>query len=43
MNTQEINKKIRGMLGKQTRLNINMDDLRKFNEKLHSHVKKNPI
>lgn len=43
MNTQEINKKIRGMLGKQTRFSVNMDDLRKFNEKLHNYVKKNPI
>jgi hypothetical protein len=43
MNTTDVNKRVRSMIGKQTRFNVNMDDLRKFSDRLHNYVKKNPI
>jgi hypothetical protein len=43
MNTQDVNKRVRSMIGKQTRFNVNMDDLRKFSDRLHNYTKKNPI
>ena len=43
LNNSEINKRIRGIIGRNNRFNINIDELRQFNPLLANHVIKNPI
>ena len=40
-NTNE--KKLKNMLGRQSRLSVNLDDLRRFNERLADFVLRHPI
>ena len=43
LNGNEVNKRIRGIIGRQNRFNINMDELRQYNPQLASFVIKDPI
>jgi DNA replication licensing factor MCM3 len=43
LNHQESQKKIRGMLGRSNRLNVNMDELRQFNPRLAQFVLRKPL
>ena len=43
LNHQESQKKIRGIIGRQNRLNVNMDELRQFNPRLAHFVLKDPL
>lgn len=43
LHQDEISKRVKGMVGKATRFNVNIDELRGFNAKLASYVLKHPI
>jgi DNA replication licensing factor MCM3 len=43
LNNQETNKRIRGIIGRQNRFNVNMDELRQYNPRLANFVLKDPI
>ena len=43
LNHQESQKKIRGMIGRNNRLTVNMDELRQFNPRLANFVLKDPL
>lgn len=43
LNNQEWLKLVRNIINKTNRLNINMDDLRKYNPKLAQYVTKDPL
>jgi hypothetical protein len=43
LNHQDSQRKIRGLIGKGTRLNVNMDELRAFNPRLAAFVLKDPL
>jgi hypothetical protein len=43
LNNQETNKRVRNIIGRQTRFNVNMDELRQFNPRLAQFVTKDPI
>ena len=43
LNHQESQKKIRGILGRSNRLNVNMDELRQFNPRLAQFVLRKPL
>ena len=43
LNHQESQKKIRSILGRQNRLNVNMDELRQFNPRLAAFVLRDPL
>jgi DNA replicative helicase MCM subunit Mcm2 (Cdc46/Mcm family) len=43
LNHQESQKKIRGMIGRSNRLNVNMDELRSYNPRLAQFVLRKPL
>lgn len=43
MNNPEMQKRIRGLIGRGNRLNVNIDEVRHFNDKLSQYIIKNPI
>jgi hypothetical protein len=43
MNNAEMQKRIRGLIGRGNRLNVNIDEVRHFNDKLSQYIVKNPI
>ena len=43
LSKQDVEKKMKNIIGRSTRFTINLDELRKFNPKLSSFVVKNPI
>lgn len=43
LNHQESQKKIRGIIGRQNRLTVNMDELRQFNPRLAQFVLRDPL
>lgn len=43
LNHQESQKKIRGLLGRGNRLNVNMDELRQYNPRLANYVLREPL
>ena len=43
LNNGEQNRRIRGTIGKQSRFDINMDELRSYNPRLSAFVMKHPI
>jgi DNA replicative helicase MCM subunit Mcm2 (Cdc46/Mcm family) len=43
LNHQDSQKKIRGIMGKQNRFTVNMDELRQFNPRLANFVLRDPL
>lgn len=43
LNNQESQKRIKNIIGKQNRFNVNMDDLRQYNPRLSQFVTKDPL
>jgi DNA replicative helicase MCM subunit Mcm2 (Cdc46/Mcm family) len=43
LNNEESNKKIRAIIGRGSRLNINIDEIREFNPALAKYILKSPI
>ena len=43
LNHQDSQKKIRGMIGRNNRLNVNMDELRAYNPRLAQFVLRKPL
>jgi DNA replicative helicase MCM subunit Mcm2 (Cdc46/Mcm family) len=43
LNNQENNKRIKNIIGRQNRLNVNMDELRQYNPRLANYVLKDPL
>jgi DNA replicative helicase MCM subunit Mcm2 (Cdc46/Mcm family) len=43
MNLPESRERIRGLIGRGTRFNLNIDEIRQFNPKLSNFISKKPI
>lgn len=43
LNSEDMLKRIRTLIGRGSRLNLNIDELRQFNPKLANYILKNPI